>query len=61
MLELKNKNTFQWDAYHPHITIWGVSLAETPLDRDPPDRDLPLERDPLWTETPPREQNHRQV
>ena len=37
----------------------GVSLTETPLDRDPPppDRDPLLDRD----HPPPREQNHRQV
>ena len=35
----------------------GVSLTETPLDRDPPWTETPLDRDPsgqrpLWTETP---------
>ena len=31
----------------------GVSLTETPLDRDPAlDRDPFLDQDPPWTETP---------
>ena len=32
-----NKNAFQWDVYCLHITVWWrVSLDRDPLDRDPP-------------------------
>ena len=42
-------------------SVHRVSLSETPApfrqspppDRDPPDRDTLLDRDPAWTETPP--------
>ena len=34
---------------------WGSPYpwTETPRDRDPPDKEPPLNRDPPWTETPP--------
>ena len=44
----QNKNAFQKDAYRPLFTIQGVSLTETPLDRDPP----PAQRPPPQTQTP---------
>ena len=38
--------------YDREVSVWGVSLTETPLERDPPlDRDPPRQRSP-WTETP---------
>ena len=60
-----NKNAFQWEAYRPLITVWGVSMTETPQTETPwtetprqrppgqrpPDRDTPTETPP-WTETP---------
>ena len=47
-----NKNAFQYDAYRPLFTVWGVSLTETPLDRDIPGHkhprtETPLDRPPL--------------
>ena len=53
-LSEENKNAFQYDAFHPHVTVWG-GLP----DRDPLlDREALLDRDPIpgqrppWTETP---------
>ena len=25
-----NKNAFQWNAYHPHVTVLGVSQTDPP-------------------------------
>ena len=50
------KNAFQWDAYHPHVVILGITLADTPLEKDPPGQRPPGQRPPgqrpPWTETP---------
>ena len=46
----KSTNAFQQDAYRPHVTVWGVSLTETPLPRQrppSPDRDPPRQRPPV--------------
>ena len=62
---LRDKNAFQWDACRLQITVRGVSVTETPPDRDPPQTETPPgqrpsdrlpNRDPLvqrppWTET----------
>ena len=51
-----NKKAFQQNAYRPLFTVAGLSLTETPLDRDPLDRDLlyrhPLDRDPAGQRPP---------
>ena len=39
--DISNKNAFQYDAYHLHVTIWGDLTNKDPPGQTPP-----------WTETP---------